>query len=56
MPKNGYWQKVQYGKKVAKTPLPPAEKQVEMTFAVRDENSGEMVKELSPFKITTKGN
>jgi hypothetical protein len=54
LPKNGHWQKVQYGKKVTKTPLPPADKEEEITFAVRDENSGEIVNELSPLKALQK--
>jgi len=54
LPKNGHWQKVQYGKKVTKTPLPPADKQEEITFSIRDKNSNEIVKELSPLKVLQK--
>jgi hypothetical protein len=50
LPKNGHWQKVQYGKKVTKTPLPPAVKEEVITFGIRDKNSVEIVKELSPLK------
>lgn len=50
LPMNGHWQKVQYGKKVGKTLLPPADKEEVITFSIRDENSGEIVNELSPLK------
>lgn len=54
LPKNGHWQKVQYGKRVTQTPLPPAEKEEVITFTIRDKNSSEIVKELSPLKVLQK--
>ena len=54
LPKNGHWQKVQYGKKVIKTPLSPTDKEEGITFGIRDENSAEIVKELSPLKVLQK--
>ncbi|MBK9330316.1 MAG: hypothetical protein IPM95_13665 [Sphingobacteriales bacterium] len=54
LPKNGHWQKVQYGKKVTKTPLPTADKEEVITFGIRDENSVGIAKELSPVKMLQK--
>jgi hypothetical protein len=54
LPKNGHWQKVQYGKKVTKTPLPTLDKEEVITFGIRDKNSVEIVKELSPLKLLQK--
>jgi hypothetical protein len=54
LPKNGHWQKVQYGKKVAKTPLPFIDKEEVIAFGIRDGNSVEIVKELSPLKVLQK--
>ena len=54
LPKNGHWQKVQYGKKVAKTPLPPADKEEVITFGIRDENNVGIAKELPPVKMLQK--
>lgn len=54
LPRNGHWQKVQYGKKVTKTPLPPAEKEEVITFGIRDKNSVGIVIELSPLKVLQK--
>ena len=54
LPKNGHWQKVQYGKKVIKTPLSPTDKEEGITFGIRDKNSVERIKELSPLKLLQK--
>lgn len=54
LPKNGHWQKVQYGKKVTKTQLPPAEEKEVITFGIRDKNSAEIINQLSPVKMLQK--
>ncbi len=54
LPENGHWQKVQYGKKISKIPLPTVNKEEVITFGIRHENSVEIVKELSPVKMLQK--
>ena len=54
MPKNVHWQIVQYNKNVFKEPLPQAEKEEVITFGIRDENSIEIVKELSHLGVLQK--
>ena len=52
LPKLGHWQRIQYGKKIIRQPLPEDTKvDQSVTLTLLDENTKAVVGEISPFKL-----